>query len=1005
MKKTLNIICSIALIALAFNIASAQDNSNFKKVRDYLDKMFENLDKSKVPTGFLYDYAVNTVELEEYDGMKLNDNNYVDLFTWMDIMKSLRSSCVKDLNIKDEAEIISENSTDSDMSTNVVLLAYKYNFISEDALSANKIVYEGGKVYDVYHDGEWVNPYGERYLLAFAPLNATCHVGTYTFKFPSSAIFTNSSFSFMFDAGDGSGYHEQDSSGEFIVSYKESGIHVLKIRIICNDGQVLEAHSIINVVLPDNELQDENKQVFYVPDAVHEIYAGDVSAKLSIHYAPGRNTIERPYIVVEGFDPLFLSKNYSSNKESLQIVNNKRENGFTNYHQFFRSAPTSFEFFKENYDIIYVDWKNSEAPIERNGALLESIINWVNDNKIGNEKNIIVGYSMGGLIARYALTEMESNGKKHETAIYISYDSPHLGVNVPLGLQYLLNYVYRFLSGTDAVSRFTITKLVGIISGNKDILLSIYDLLYANCTSATQMMMKRVDENGKLDDLHYRRLKETLLNHGFPKGDDNDIINIGVSNGFSKPYFDENDRILDVNFTASTGLLEDALSLGHMGLNIILSWISQSKGLFLLPGKSSISVNAKAKAFTAPLKIISEAEVCFQKKLLWISSPIELSIFKASNTAPSGLHYDSILGSYYKYISTMKELGNEFIGTINPNIEGLNAFPFVPTVSALCIGGGEKEFTNADYTSLIYYNGENIEDSPFDYCIVPPEQKKKTTVHEHIAEYWGVYDLLKDVVGCEIIGPASPIKGSKYTVSNINDATSVYWHSNKEWLSFLPDGSVYVDDSAANGKATITATWYKSGQKIQKTKDVYAGFPDFNVFTISNTIIDNSVIVQANAVDTTYYHYKTDYLSHYEWGVKLGVGGTIRWYDSDKESITVRSPNYEPAWIYFRAISPNYTSKTYNVYHQFFKSNLKPRPLGNSSNYLRILVKEDNSICVIDDLGQEQNNISEQILSSPVVVESIESVIENREEILSTEIKLDGNNDNTHIVIMSASGI
>lgn len=83
----------------------------------------------------------------------------------------------------------------------------------------------------------------------------------------------------------------------------------------------------------------------------------------------------------------------------------------------------------------------------------------------------------------------------------------------------------------------------------------------------------------------------------------------------------------------------------------------------------------------------------------------------------------------------------------------------------------------------------------------------------------------------------------------------------------------------------------------------------------------------------------------------------------------------------------------------------KPRPLGNSSNYLRILVKEDNSICVIDDLGQEQNNISEQILSSPVVVKSIESVIENREEILSTEIKLDGNNDNTHIVIMSASGI
>ena len=41
---------------------------------------------------------------------------------------------------------------------------------------------------------------------------------------------------------------------------------------------------------------------------------------------------------------------------------------------------------------------------------------------------MVIGYSMGGLIARYALAYMEEQGIAHETRLYVSYDAPQKGV-------------------------------------------------------------------------------------------------------------------------------------------------------------------------------------------------------------------------------------------------------------------------------------------------------------------------------------------------------------------------------------------------------------------------------------------------------------------------------------------------------------------------------------------------------------------------------------------------
>ncbi|MBC7642189.1 MAG: T9SS type A sorting domain-containing protein, partial [Flavobacterium sp.] len=83
--------------------------------------------------------------------------------------------------------------------------------------------------------------------------------------------------------------------------------------------------------------------------------------------------------------------------------------------------------------------------------ILVELIKQINLIKVGTEKNVVVGPSMGGLISRYALRYMEMNSLNHDTRLYISFDSPHKGANVPIGFQHLFNYMAYGPLGSTAV--------------------------------------------------------------------------------------------------------------------------------------------------------------------------------------------------------------------------------------------------------------------------------------------------------------------------------------------------------------------------------------------------------------------------------------------------------------------------------------------------------------------------------------------------------------------------
>src|SRR4030095_5111747 len=76
--------------------------------------------------------------------------------------------------------------------------------------------------------------------------------------------------------------------------------------------------------------------------------------------------------------------------------------------------------------------------IERNAFVLIKLIKKLNQELKENDRSeqlVIVGPSMGGIISRYALAYMEKNNMPHRTRLWISFDAPHNGANVPIGAQ------------------------------------------------------------------------------------------------------------------------------------------------------------------------------------------------------------------------------------------------------------------------------------------------------------------------------------------------------------------------------------------------------------------------------------------------------------------------------------------------------------------------------------------------------------------------------------------
>lgn len=234
----------------------------------------------------------------------------------------------------------------------------------------------------------------------------------------------------------------------FKIKFGTNGSHSLTCKIKFTNGETITQSFLIDIE-SENRAVARTNQNSYQPNAVTSITAtipyqgyGEAAPYLGQgEYEIFPDTVDgildKPVFLIDGFDPgdarniatMYAGLNYGTGQNLADFL---RTQGF---------------------DIILVNFPTYTRPstttvvdggvdfIQRNAFVLVEIINQINAQKVGPQQNVVIGPSMGGLIARYALRYMEMNSLNHDTRLYISFDSPHQGANVPIGFQHLFNYM------------------------------------------------------------------------------------------------------------------------------------------------------------------------------------------------------------------------------------------------------------------------------------------------------------------------------------------------------------------------------------------------------------------------------------------------------------------------------------------------------------------------------------------------------------------------------------
>ncbi|MDT0678526.1 hypothetical protein [Autumnicola musiva] len=132
--------------------------------------------------------------------------------------------------------------------------------------------------------------------------------------------------------------------------------------------------------------------------------------------------MRKPLIVAEGLDTGLLGASGTiGDSDITDFLTSIRLSGSNELRDLITNN-TSID-----YDVVYVNWDNGTDYLQRNAYVLEEVIKWVNQEKTANGSttpNVVLGQSMGGVIARYALRDMENRNKPHNTSLYISHDAP-----------------------------------------------------------------------------------------------------------------------------------------------------------------------------------------------------------------------------------------------------------------------------------------------------------------------------------------------------------------------------------------------------------------------------------------------------------------------------------------------------------------------------------------------------------------------------------------------------
>ena len=416
------------------------------------------------------------------------------------------------------------------------------------------------------------------------------------------------------------------------------------------------------------------------------------------------NILDKPIIVVDGFDSgdirdingIYSLLDFTNTSGTENLADQLRTQGFD-------VVILNFPIYTRTADSEIID--GGTDFIERNAMLLVELITIINTAKATNspEQNVIIGPSMGGLISRYALNYMEANALDADTRLFISFDAPHHGANVPIGLQHQLNYL-----ANNTLS--PVTEIEPLIEGllkspaGRQLLIDHYESHLSGADAYS------FDPALTLPKPHpFRETFETNINSLTPNGFPTNVRNVAIINGsgIGSPYLAA-DGVTPV--TSGFPIVDITLPVEVP----ILGSVDVEIAINMTPSAGSTQ---QVSRFFAPLlpPIIPNVEVIANSGT---------TNYDGVDAAPGGLFdLSAITGS----IGTISGIGEDFFNALQ-----IDKFSYVPSVSALALNiTDETEGDNINWHHIIDIEGRNTtNNTPFDNTFMPEDNEPHVQLTE-----------------------------------------------------------------------------------------------------------------------------------------------------------------------------------------------------------------------------------------------------------------------------------
>ncbi|NHM01720.1 T9SS sorting signal type C domain-containing protein [Flavobacterium difficile] len=656
-------------ISLLSFLGFSQEASNSKR-------RFELL-KEHTETKILYDQVANVSHATDIKKEEINPLYFMQVYHEME-----RADYLNRLPKLEKLEAEAKNGFAKEY-VPISVLVSEFETIIKSTVENNKMVFNDNNQYEITDTS--ISYFNKHSIGIIAPLLKAIKGKRVVFKLSESLIFntTNKNISKIeADFNDGLGYRILGKNSEVIVNYSTIGKKIIAFKMTLNTGEVFthsNAFEVEEKAIPlDVSAKISQMTPFYVSpltsitssipyQGVGETAAHQGRGEFQIFYDNEAGLLDKVIIVCDGFDPgdgrkvpdIYNLLNYGAPVQNLG--NNVRNLGYDvvvlNFPQYTRPDGTTVVDGGVDY-------------IQRNAKVMMELINYINANKVGNQELVVIGPSMGGLITRHALRYMEMNGMDHKTRLWLSFDSPHLGANVPIGMQHMFNYLAYDSDIADLTVRAIVDSMLKSPAA-RQMLIDHFEghLLGGSLTDFDQTTAMLLPTGHPT----HRNVFQTELNAmGFPQnlrkisiangagnGTTTGTSGMTVINGLDMPNSDGFTRaLLDLNFTpAANG-------------NIRVSRVRKQAWTFFWLTIGTGQTNARSFSYTGGL-----------------------------DAAPGGqFDIDALAAS----------AGSNATLTRFLNAMAIKKFDFIPTQSALAISSTNNWFANVTGTSVSAFDAYTV---------------------------------------------------------------------------------------------------------------------------------------------------------------------------------------------------------------------------------------------------------------------------------------------------------